>query len=412
MNRATDIYALGAVLFEMLVGECVFLGDRGSILHQILTSDPRRPRSINRRIPRDLETVCLKALCKEPSGRYPTIQEMEVDLRRFARGDAILARPPSAIERGWRMVRRHPGVSAAALVVVILAAFASSIIGALRERNYFLEGYRPVLITSRPAGANVILVPIDERTGEPTMDLTTAIRPRGVTPLTTKVKPGTYLIEAALAGGGAADGFAEVYRTIVGRKLSEAEKHANRAAGRNEMTLELNDFVIPSTVEPRGDEVAIKFDEAALRHNGLLPETLLVSVDETDMTQLGLSNANLETASRFLERDERRLPSAAEYDAVIATLNSSSGPKPHLRNLFGGLPEWTTTRYFVELTTGQGRQPVFQGAQILKGYNVAENYLDVIRTPHGQLVAPADQPPRSIGIRGVRSAKPRFLTRE
>src|SRR5262249_24633572 len=88
---------------------------------QVLQDDPRPPRRLNDRVPRDLETVCLKAMTKAPSRRYATAREMADDLRRHLAGEAIRARPAGGAERARRWCRRNPG-AAGLLVAVTLGS--------------------------------------------------------------------------------------------------------------------------------------------------------------------------------------------------------------------------------------------------------------------------------------------------
>jgi serine/threonine protein kinase len=121
VDARTDIYSLGVVLFELLTGDRPFRGNRRMLLLQVLHDEPRPPRSLNDRVPRDLETICLKALSKTPSRRYSTAGDLAEDLRRYLRGEPICARPVGRAERLWRWCRRNP-VAAGLLLAVTLGS--------------------------------------------------------------------------------------------------------------------------------------------------------------------------------------------------------------------------------------------------------------------------------------------------
>ena len=95
------------------------------VLRQVIEEDPRPLRQLNDRIPRDLETICLKAMARERVRRYGTAGELADDLRRWLRGEPIRARPAGSPERAWRWCRRNPWVAglATSLFVVLVAGF-------------------------------------------------------------------------------------------------------------------------------------------------------------------------------------------------------------------------------------------------------------------------------------------------
>jgi WD40 repeat protein/serine/threonine protein kinase len=125
VGPAADVYALGAVLYECLTGRPPFEGDSTlEVLERVRTADPVRPRRLDRAIPRDLETVCLKCLQKAPHERYATAAELADDLRRFREGRPVLARPVGSVERAVKWVRRRPTAAAAYGLLGLAVLFA------------------------------------------------------------------------------------------------------------------------------------------------------------------------------------------------------------------------------------------------------------------------------------------------
>jgi hypothetical protein len=120
----SDVYSLGAILYFLITGRPPFLGDSiEDTLTQVLQKEPVAPRLLVPRIPRDLQTICLKCLQKEPHRRYQTARELADELQRFLNGQPILARLVGSPEKLWRWCRREPAVASlsgiAALVLVI-----------------------------------------------------------------------------------------------------------------------------------------------------------------------------------------------------------------------------------------------------------------------------------------------------
>jgi serine/threonine protein kinase len=172
VDARSDVYSLGVILYELLTGERPFGGKGRLLLLQVLGDDPRPPRQLNDRVPRDLETVCLKAMAREPHRRYAGAAELADDLRRFLAGEPVRARPVGAAARLWRWGRRNPLAAGLLVAVSLGSAFGlaylswlsdhlmhSSALDSAAQQAEMLEEvnnhYSDIVFSQGPKGANL-----------------------------------------------------------------------------------------------------------------------------------------------------------------------------------------------------------------------------------------------------------------
>jgi hypothetical protein len=165
VTPATDVYALGALLYQCLTGRPPFLGaTMGDVILQVVSSEPVPPRRLMPGLSRDLETICLKCLEKDPARRYGDAQGLADDLHRFLDDRPIVARPIGPIDRGWRWARRNP-LAAGLLGMVVVLLVGTAVLSTFQAVRLDQERARAVENWNLAREAGLSLKEAGERLG-------------------------------------------------------------------------------------------------------------------------------------------------------------------------------------------------------------------------------------------------------
>jgi hypothetical protein len=248
--------------------------------------------------------------------------------------------------------------------------------------------------------------------------------------MTTELPSGTYLVEAVLPGSDPPS-FAEVYRTVEDESSQSSERvRRNVAHGFARNTCLLRDI----SISPQGDAidemVAISISDDERQRNPGLPAMLYIDAAQTRVTQLA-GNARLKgmisisdknepfvkysSAVRWAEDRQVRLPTASEYDAIVAAVKRGDarfvkkGGPASMEDLFDSYPEWSTTIYSDLRIDGTRAVRHLRAMHVLKGFDRSRELADTLPWIDNLLLADPDAISADICMRGVRSATPRFV---
>ena len=248
VDRRCDIYSLGVILYELLAGEPPFTGEIHTVLSKVMHVEPMPLRRRDRRVPRDLETICLKAMAKRPQERYVTAAELAADLRRFVAGECIAARRVGRLVRSWRGLRRRPVVASAALVGMVVISLSLWVPFRSAQDSAATVPLKTVSLATRPPGAEVAFFPRNVWTGEPLPQR--RILALGRSPVRVQLAPGDYLVVVKLDDRR----FHEVFRHVPDEKKDSvpgAYRHLRWKIG-DDGVVELPEIEIPEETVTKG----------------------------------------------------------------------------------------------------------------------------------------------------------------
>ena len=445
---ASDIYSLGAMLYELLTRERPFEGNFETLYYRIMNEPPRPPRSIDPQVPLDLETICLKAIAKLPADRYSDAQAMADDLDRYLRGDLIHARRATLIEKSARWTRRNWLKAGSVALLAGGTGVAAAAFSNWRNRSNIPPHLRPrpVRITTEPLGAHVAFIPLDQRTGRPLPEM---IEHADTKPnakwATAELAPGDYLIVAEVPGFG----FHEVWRHVPGAEevihigFSHWNSHFNEgyvelpkitvravAAGAalaqypGDASFQMGFAKVPDlpphtrSIQPfLLDATEVSIAEYCL-HKGRLATPLR---DKSSISHEPVTYVSWDEAMRHAERVGKRLPDEAEFEFAASQGGGAIQPSIPVEGLTSGVAEWTLSRFtlYPPLEEAGVRLPVQSfDARIARGGTIAviegrakaEDLGEQVPFLRTGLIRSRFEP--GLGFRCARSTKPRFLAKD
>lgn len=468
-DRHTDIYSLGVMLYELLTHKRPFTGDTKLLLHQIISEEPRAPRKIDQSVPRPLETICLKAMSKDPKRRYSTAAEFAADLRRFLNGEPILAKPVSPVERTWRWARRNPIVAGLSTAASVLVVVLGVVLFVMHEKS--IAGTQIVELDTIPSGSRVVFVLYDDL-NRPVIEDGEVVRFDAVSPVRERVPAGFYFVETVAPDGS----FHQVYRTIPRPGSDEGIGGFNHDSWevRSDGTIVLPPIVIPQTSDVIRDMTQLTggtFTMGKVGMSNAPPNTQVVPgflLDQIEVTNAAMraawpgtnspalgpdnhpvTNIWFKEALHYAELVGKRVMSEAEYEYAATQKGTSALPwgddtsrivpgifdiqpvgqpdfdrtqtDPPIFGLNSNAAEWTDSLQIPYLNADrlftEDLKRDLQGSRVVRGG--PRNEEEVARSSNEQSGVQYDPRWRTaakitdrysrVGVRCARSLKPRFL---
>lgn len=229
INKKTDIYSLGVILYELIVGKRPFSGSSASLIQDVLYQDPEKPLEANEKVPKALSAIIEKAMSKNQRDRFESAAEFAEDLQRFVDGTPTKTSPLTPAENIFYQVSKHRMVVVACLAVVLAVCITAVTLPFAGEVSYSVPFVVPpakevpmakVTITTEPARATIAIVPMHPLYRTPMLD--EIIQPAQLSPVTVDLPAGEFIVEAYMPGmkGG---GVYEVRRSVSGTSADKRE---------------------------------------------------------------------------------------------------------------------------------------------------------------------------------------------
>ena len=457
IDPRTDVYALGAIFYELLTGVRPFRGEIGILLEQVKNAPPEAPRAIKPEIPRDLEAICLKCLAKDRAKRYASAAALAEDIHLYLAGETLRGIPAALPNRIWKWFnRKRHYVIAIGLTFFLAATVAGGVAWQFRGTKPIPVDLRQVNFVTEPEDCEITVVAVNPQTGEP--DPARIQHAKGRTPLTMTLEPADYLVVAVLDE----TRFHEVHRHVP--PLSETVPTSGNASS---WILEPSGHIgLPKVRIPRSDvthsmglveksnrlaepQAANSAAVRAWRISSFYVDTREITVEDIELwgirdhgaanwekekravAQPGLGPGPFSTvrfglALNIVEAEGKRLPSAAELYYLAehlekresSTVNEKDGTdilvlpdRSRIAGLHSGVWEWTSTKPvgpFTGLPLGIHKKAADLHFKVV-GCGELNDNLKVPLTSSTSKTGfrTALEHSSAIGIRGVRSSKPR-----